>query len=140
MQIKEVMPGMLVSADGRVFLEAKYHDRGNTKRKYKHVCYGGEKHDVHRLVASAFVPNPDNKPCVCHTDDDPQNNSVDNLWWGTHTENMQDARDKGKFAWKAIDKYIVIYDKHGQGLSNREIARQHNVCESRISQILKYFK
>lgn len=43
---------------------------------------------VHRLVALSFIPNPNNLPNVCHVDNNPLNNSVDNLYWGTQKDNI----------------------------------------------------
>lgn len=50
---------------------------------------------VHRLVAICFIENPDDKPCVNHKDGIKYNNSLDNLEWVTHQENMQHACDTG---------------------------------------------
>lgn len=44
---------------------------------------------VHRLLAIAFIPNPNNLPCVDHRDRDKTNNSISNLRWCTHQENMR---------------------------------------------------
>lgn len=67
------------------------------KHGYDTVCLGrGNRKLVHRLVADAYVPNPDGLPLVRHLDDNPKNNSCGNLAWGTQTDNMQDCVKHGR--------------------------------------------
>lgn len=51
---------------------------------------------VHRLVASAFIPNPSNKEFVNHIDNNGEHNWVSNLEWCTHAENMIHAAVQGR--------------------------------------------
>ena len=53
-------------------------------------------HLVHRLVAEAFIPNPNNLPVVHHIDENPQNNTVSNLQWCTQKENVHHTIAAGK--------------------------------------------
>ena len=49
--------------------------------------YAGWDTKMHRLVAQAFIPNPENKPSVMHRNDDKTNFLISNLKWGTPKEN-----------------------------------------------------
>lgn len=55
----------------------------------------GKKYLLHRLLAKAFVPNPDGKPTVNHIDGDKANNTITNLEWATRSENQKHAYQAG---------------------------------------------
>lgn len=54
---------------------------------YARVSLSGKVVSLHRIVANAFIPNLENKPCVNHKDGNKLNNSVNNLEWCSHSEN-----------------------------------------------------
>ena len=70
------------------FYELKQKPRGGRyKVVYLSINGKGNGYLVHRLVAKAFVPNPENYPCVNHKDEDIYNNRSYNLEWCSHKYN-----------------------------------------------------
>lgn len=88
-----------VSESGRVKSHGKLINGETCKNGYKrvHVSHNGEQYKflIHRLVATSFIPNPDNLPCVNHIDGNKANNHVDNLEWCSYGENLKHAYDTG---------------------------------------------
>lgn len=102
---------------------------------------------VHRLVAKAFIPNPDNLPQVNHIDGDKKNNNVDNLEWVTGSENIQHAFDTGlkhgakgqycSFAKTTDDNVRRICEELVKNeLTPPQIAKKYNVYRKTVLLIL----
>lgn len=60
---------------------------------------------IHRLVAIAFIPNPNNEPQVNHIDGNKENNTVNNLEWCNNTYNQVHAINNGLRAFKPVIQY-----------------------------------
>lgn len=60
---------------------------GGCGSQYYYVSIGGNDYRINRLVAQAFIPNPENKPIVHHKDHNKLNNHYSNLEWATPQEN-----------------------------------------------------
>ena len=76
----------------------------NTERSNGYLAIGLIKNGktkmfrVHRLVAEAFIPNPENKPCVDHINTIRDDNRVENLRWVTYKENNNNPLTKKKYS------------------------------------------
>lgn len=97
-------------------------------------------HSIHRLVAKAFIPNPESKPEVNHLDENISNNNVTNLQWVTPSENANyGTRNKKvaeKLSYKTVQlttemEFIELYD------SLMDASRELKVDVSSIIRVCK---
>lgn len=104
------------------------HLRKNNKRKAS---------TIHRLVALAFIPNPENKPCVNHINGIKIDNRIENLEWVTLSENMKHAVKNGlldnaiKLTRIRFGKIAGKYNKiHGTKIRSTSVNGEVKVFES----------
>lgn len=117
--------------------------RGNYLNVGLYIDGKQERKVIHRLVAEAFVINPDNKPFACHKDGNARNNKASNLYWGTALENQQDrmkhgTQSKGESNGKTIltekQVRVIKWGLH-YGAAHKHLAKMCGVALSNISHI-----
>lgn len=128
-----------VSHNGRILSGTVHYDG------YIFVNIRGKNYAKHRVVAEAFIPNPENKPFVNHIDGNRQNNKVGNLEWCTQSENIKHAYKnnlqpkglstfKGKFSAEQREEIKKMWDSGI--LSKRQLAKKYGVSHTCINDII----
>lgn len=95
---------------------------------------------IHRLVAEAFIPNPENKPTVNHIDENKTNNNVNNLEWATMKEQNSHGTRLKRFSESNSKPIIAIDIANGEYTeynSGKECAIQLGLNHGHISSVLK---
>jgi hypothetical protein len=145
-------PGYHISKRGKIYsrwdvngkgiLSKRYHlKQPHLNKKGRYIIglsqpgIGTTKWLVHRWVALVYLPNPEGLPYVCHKDNVPTNNSVNNLYWGTQKDNMSQASKEGRMI-QAKGKDSVHYK--GTEIQRSYIPRLINLGFTRkeISEIM----
>lgn len=110
---------------------------------------GGRIKGMHRIVATMFIPNPNNLPEVNHKDGNKENNRVDNLEWCTKKENMQHRSDvlgcmvgTDNPTNKLTDEQVIeIYNLcKDTNMLYKDIADMYNIVPSQVSLIVGGYK
>ena len=94
---------------------------------------------VHRLVAQAFIPNPENKPCVNHKDGNKLNNCIKNLEWVTYQENTIHAHRVGLFPTKITqDEANQIRQLYSTGkYKQSEVGKMFDLTQGTVGKIVR---
>lgn len=108
--------GYFVSDQGRVRHGERMLKAQRATLGYRTVCVKGFTKSIHRLVADAFIPNPDKLPEVDHRDGDKANNAVSNLEWVTSAENRKRAYKRGEKAREGKPKPVTFF-RHGVAIT-----------------------
>ena len=138
-----------VSNIGRVKAHERYVlNNGGMQRKHEKIlkqniqrgycfvvlCKNGKTYPqtVHRIVATAFIPNPNNKPVVDHIDTNPSNNCVENLRWCTVQENTMNplTRQHNSESKKGHRGYLTHHSeetkkKISEAHKGRKLSEEH---------------
>lgn len=105
------------------------NDQGEQKKMY-----------IHRLVALAYLPNPNNYPVINHIDGNPANNKVGNLEWCTYAQNSQHAYDTGINKNKtAVVQFTLEGEEIARFDSTKDAGSAIGVNRTAISYALKDF-
>jgi hypothetical protein len=119
------LAGYSVSNTGKVKFNERLRKLVLNHKGYPCAQLRKKKVYIHRAVACAFIPNPNNLPTVNHIDGDKQNNHVSNLEWASYSYNLQHSYDigirkapkamLGKFGYQShTGKEVIAYNLEGQ--------------------------
>lgn len=144
-----------ITDSGDILSKTSYHSDNtlnkirpniNKNRGYLYARTSNKNYQIHRLVASAFIPNPDNKPQVNHIDGNKLNNHVSNLEWVTSLENIRHSINNGSTKQMSKNEGNIKYtnmqcrevlDLVNKGISYTKAGSIHNMPYSTVAHLVR---
>lgn len=141
----------VVHAEGEVYAPklGRFLKKHKGSSGYVHVTMHRKPKLLHRLVAEAFLPNPENHPVVNHKDGNKDNNQASNLEWCTQSYNVQHAYDTGlalaaageqhgmaKLTWEQVDWIREVYVPYSNEFGGKALGEKLGIDKSIISDIV----
>lgn len=114
---------------------------GGWKRSYQYVCMDGRPHALSRIILRTFRGEPPEGHECRHLNGVHDDNRLDNLKWGTHSENIKDQRRHGTW-WRTGKQKLfpediaTIHELRARGRTQQSIAERMGVSQVQISRIL----
>lgn len=97
---------------------------------------------LHRLLAQAFIPNPENKPQINHIDNNRKNNKLENLEWCTNTENEQHKIKQKRhphgethYEAKLKNSDVLFIREYSSESPINDLVKKYNLSRSHIDNI-----
>lgn len=141
-------PRYFIEEDGQIWdSKRKCYIKQFTRNKKGYLAVNlykdgyGKMYSVHRLVAQAYIPNPNKYPMVNHKDEVPQNNHKDNLEWctaqynntyGTRLQKSRSTQKNRQDCSKPVNQYDLEGNFIAQFPSAIEVERQTKIRNSQI--------
>lgn len=151
----------IISSDGHIYStknigRGKYHKEISQRKNsdgYMDVTVGPKNfrttRKVHRLVAEAFIPNPDNLQEIDHIDRIRHNNDVSNLRWISHEDNVAripfevgsaarsgENNGRAKVTWGLVEEIRNKYENENYTIAS--LSKEYNIPNSTVHNIVHY--
>lgn len=129
---------IFVSTNGKVKYNNNKITYGHKSGEYLSTSFNKKSILVHRLIAQTFILNPENKLYVNHKDGNKLNNTVTNLEWVTHSENIQHAiNNKLSSITKSIIQFDLLMNIINEFNSINEASKKLNIKRQNIASVCK---
>ena len=142
-EIWKEIPHNLINGNKNCYVSSKGRFKNNKDRitigfihtnGYTKVSLHGKTYTTHKLIASVFIPNIENKDQVNHKDGNKQNNSIDNLEWNTPSENcIHRSNELYTIYLKKVYQYDLNMNLIKEYNSVAETSKQTNIPQNLIS-------